>query len=457
MMRANAIAAAVLAMCLASRAALASQAYTDTSDVHACITRNGTTLIATGGGVVVTKDGASRVLTVLDGLPDTRAYALLASADGIWVGTDGGAVLLGERYEAKRTALDTSVRALAFWNGDVLAGTFGRGVADLTTGTSFAPPPDMRVLSLASRDGALEIGTMGGVFRRNGTTYASLSSEPILPAPPAGCTVPTNGLPSNDVNAVVADGQTVWVGTFDRGLARLENGRFRAIEGVDRRIDALALDKKASRLWVGTARGLYAVDGGAGHLIIGGDEVHALAPLDGGGVLAGTSHGALLVRDTVTHVGAKEGVDVSSVTAVLARGEQLLLGTTGGLFVGSGARFERLSVASGHLPDDWVTALAVHDGAVYAGTYNAGVVRLEKNATGWHAQRLGGGYINPAGLTLAGDGSTLYAATMDGLMTSDGRAALVRRDRSALGQDVTGVAVSSLGTFIASRRGLLRL
>lgn len=143
------------------------------------------------------------------------------------------------------------------------------------------------------------------------------------------------------------------------------------------------------------------------------------------------------------------------MTAVQTRGETLYLGTTGGLFVGQEGKLKRLSVASGHLPDDWVTALAIRDDVVYAGTYNAGVVRLDKATGAWHAQRLGGGYVNPAGLTL--DGDTLYVATMDGLLTSTHGSPLATRDRASLGRDVTGIAASPLGTFVASRRGVLKL
>ena len=139
---------------------------------------------------------------------------------------------------------------------------------------------------------------------------------------------------------------------------------------------------------------------------------------------------------------------------MLERDGTLFLGTTGGLFVGSGRRFQRLSVASGHLPDDWVTALASSGDAVYAGAYNPGVVRLE-NKGRWRAHAMGGGFVNPAGLTV--DGDTLYVATMDGLWTSTGGGALARRDRGALGPDVTGIAVSSRGTYVGSRRGILRL
>ena len=275
---------AALGAFLGSRTALASDVYTDTSEVRACITRDGATIAATSGGLVVTRNGAIRVLTVLDGLPDTRTYALLGTPGGMWVGTERGAVELSGRLEVQRSALDASVRALASWNGAVLAGTFGRGVADLTHGTLLATP-DPRVLSLATFGDTLYAGTMSGVVARSGTAFASLTAEPAfglgvdgagvhpsLAAPVAACPVASSGMPSNDVSAVAADDRGAWIGTFERGLARLDETGFHAIAGVDARIDALAIDRKRERVWVGTARGLYAVDGDRGRVVVAGDE-----------------------------------------------------------------------------------------------------------------------------------------------------------------------------------------
>jgi len=460
--------------------------YTDTSDVHACVARGGTTIAATGGGVVVVRGGeVVRTITALDGLPDTRAWAAASSGGSIWIGTDRGvAELSGDRLDVARTAPGAPVRALAFAGDDLLAGTFGRGVARIaprTLATTFVALPDPRVVSLATYGASVYAGTMSGVFAVFGPrgvaepapalagARGALGPAFALTADAAGahassaraaaCAVPSTGMPSNDVSAIAATSSQTLVGTFDAGLARLEDGRFRAVDGVDKRVDAIAV-ASGGDAWIGTARGLFVVPAGSVHGrdtgAAGVDEVHAVAALADGSIVAGTSHGAAIVRDgKASRVGAKEGVTAASVTAVGESNGALLLGTTGGLFIGRPGHFTRLSVASGHLPDDWVTALAVDGGAIYAGTYNAGVVRLTQRDGAWTAERLGGGYVNPAGLAI--HGGTLFAATMDGLLARPlrGDAPLTPRDRAALGRDVTAVAFSPEGAWVASRRGLL--
>jgi len=466
-------AAAVVALSTATTAR--AEVYTDTSDVHACVVRGGATVAATGGGVVVMRDGeVVRTLTALDGLPDTRAWAAAITADAVWIGTDRGvAEIKGDAFDVGRTAPGTAVRALAPApaSGDLVAGTFGRGVATIATrtlATSFVALPDPRVISLATYGGTVYAGTMSGVFTLAG---ARVTSEPAFAltadaggvhaslARVAPCSVPASGMPSNDVSAIATTSAGALVGTFDAGLARLEGGRFRAIDGVDKRVDAIAVEG-GGEAWVGTARGLFAVGAGQIHGrdtgAAGTDEVHAVATLAGGGVIAGTSHGAVIVRGaSVVRIGAKQGLSATSVTAVGEIGGALLLGTTGGLFVGQPDHFVRLSVASGHVPDDWITALAVDGDAVYAGTYNAGVVRLTKRGDSWTSERLGGGYVNPAGVAIH-DG-VLFVATMDGLLTRPlhGDAPLAPQGRAAPGRDVTGIAFSREGAWIASRRGLV--
>lgn len=71
--------------------------------------------------------------------------------------------------------------------------------------------------------------------------------------------------------------------------------------------------------------------------------------------------------------------------------------------------------------------------------------------------KLGGGYVNLAGLTIGGD--FLYAATMDGLLVRSLAAGDTtewkKPAKAALGLDVTGVVVAPDGLWVASRRGLV--
>jgi ligand-binding sensor domain-containing protein len=196
----------------------------------------------------------------------------------------------------------------------------------------------------------------------------------------------------------------------------------------------------------------------------------------------GTARGAAIVRDgQITALGEKRGIPPGAVWAV-AEGPPgtLLLGTSRGLLVGTaesrgvvdhGAPVPAvgdgddaalkdpwllLSMASGDLADDWVTALAARGHTVYVGTYNAGVTRITMDVAGLSAEQLGGGYVNFAGLLVRGH--TLYAATMNGLLVrpAAGEGTWRRAPRAAPGKDVTALAPAGNRIWVASRRGLLR-
>jgi hypothetical protein len=144
-----------------------------------------------------------------------------------------------------------------------------------------------------------------------------------------------------------------------------------------------------------------------------------------------------------------------AVWAIVEQDDRTLwLGTSRGLLARSpDGRWRRLSVSSGHLEDDWVTALAVREQSLWVGTYSGGVTRIALATPRGRARALGGGNVNPGGLALVG--GTLYAATMDGLRarsTTSGTWSILRS--AMLGVDVTAALPAADGLWVASRRGL---
>jgi ligand-binding sensor domain-containing protein len=274
---------------------------------------------------------------------------------------------------------------------------------------------------------------------------------------------PSSGLPSNDVTALARVDDRLYVATYDRGVAVLSAGKWSKLPGVpaDARVDAMLADQKT--LWIGTTRGLLKVDGATTKtfdtsLGLPADEVHALAALGGGKLLVGTAKGIALVDGgKASPMGKKQGLPIDAAWAVAkGPGGALLVGASTGLYVRAPGetKWVRYGVASGELPDDWVTALAVKGDDVFVGTYAAGVARITLGGEGApKSEKLGGGYVNVGGLSIVGD--TLRAATMDGLLvrTLDAKA-WTDDTRLALGVDVTTTLVAPDGLWIASRRGL---
>lgn len=356
--------------------------------------------------------------------PASATFALATLGDRLYVGGLEG--LSSIANGVTRSESDADVRALRVEGDELLAATFGAGVLRLgkTVTTANSVP-----FSQALGDGC--VGTADGVL---------VGAHRFA----------TGGLPSPDIASVAVDGGKIYIGTFDRGLSVLEGGAFRRVEGVDKQINALAIEHGA--VWAGTARGLYRIKGSVVTRYTEADglpsaDVHALVALEGR-VLVGTSRGAAFVGASVEPLGKKQGVTGDAVWAVAERDGELWLGTNAGLFIGKpGKPFRRLSKLTGELNDDWVTALAFQGDRAYVGSYSGGVTELSK---AFAATRLGGGYINPDGLRVL-DGK-LYAATMDGLLVRDG--AFRRVDKGVLGADVTAVMASPKGMIIATRRGL---
>ncbi len=241
------------------------------------------------------------------------------------------------------------------------------------------------------------------------------------------------GLVDSNVSALRADGDDLWVGTWNGGVARwsVSSGQSaafpspafaRSIEVTDRRVwvaaaDGLAWYGKATARWgftdawkglaVAEAAGeLYAGTLGDGLLRLAGDEWQRVsdgelpgkfvtciaAGPDGASVLVGTMTLGLIVVDRAT--GAMRGLDqivpaftARNVTSVLTDAEgRVWIGTYGeGLFLwmpGEGT-VRRFSRVTGEIGDDWVLAMCETPRALYFGTFGAGVAALEKSRGAW--------------------------------------------------------------------------
>ncbi|MFT5429778.1 MAG: ligand-binding sensor domain-containing protein [Myxococcota bacterium] len=417
------------------------------------VIHDGRLVVGTAGGGVF--ELVAGLLHPLGGASavDTMVWSLLSTPSGLVAGTLAGQYLFAAGQWTQRSSDDVRALASGPAHGE-LAGTFGRGLLakDMAEGTmKYVAAVDVR------NDTVCVGGPQGLAVHRDGRGWRHVAEQ---------------GPPSNDISSMVHDGEKLWVGTFDSGLAVFD-GRWRSVVGVDERINGLAIEKTARGpvTWAATARGLVRVEMGRVRRFGRADglqstDVHTVTALRGGGVAAGTSAGLILVKNgTVQLQNGKHGLYVRGVWSIAeGQGKTLWVGTMRGVFHGSRAnrrtgrrRWTRLSVASGHLPDDWVTALAVDSaGAVWAGTYSGGTSRLTRNDDGkWQAEQLGGGWVNVAGLTAVGD--AMYAATMDGLMRWDPAATRWRTiKRAAPGRDVTALVKAPGGLWVSSRRGISR-
>jgi hypothetical protein len=256
------------------------------------------------------------------------------------------------------------------------------------------------------------------------------------------------GLTDGNVAAVHADGDDVWVATWNGGVSRysLSSGDAeafpapatlaRSIEVTDRRVwvgtfEGLAYYSKVSARWAAVERfqspdaskvqalataggSLYAGTLGGGLFRQRGDAweevrdggypgrfITCLAEDRGRSVLLiGTMNLGLLLLDTAT--GAMTRLEdehpeftARNVTAVLAdRGGSIWIGTYGeGLYSWAGGREEvkGFSTRSGEIGDDWVLSACETPRGLYFGTFGGGVSVRESAGGSWRRIGIGDG------------------------------------------------------------------
>jgi ligand-binding sensor domain-containing protein len=423
----------------------------------------GTLYAGTAGGLYRLARGQLEPVTV-DGVAAGVAIAALhADADGdrLWIATTDGLFARAADGTVTRHG-GGDLRALAASGDTVVAAGVADGLVRADRGrlVGFAGAPRELAVAqtIATRGDAVCAGGLAGTWLR--ATADAAWTEVAHRAGP----------PSNDITALAADGDRLWVGTFDRGVAILDRTGWTPItsDQLDARVNAIVVQpraEEASRIWIATANGLSVLDADTPTTVkrigrrdgLPGRGVLSLAVLADGRILAGTSYGAVIVDgDRPTRLGPK-GAELDAVWAVAQdAGGALWLGTTTGLYRGreTDETWRRSSLATGELADDWVTALAVHDDGVYAGTYKGGVTRFAVAADGAvTATPHGDGWINPNGLAF--DGDRLLAATMDGLATRAGDAWTTTAGLP--GRDTTATARIGATLYVGTRRGLTEL
>ena len=409
----------------------------------------------TAGGLYKLRGGTFELVTVETGANDITS--LYGDGKTLWIATTNG--LYTREGSTVRGYGGGDLRRVTMVDGAIVAAGFGGGFVTIDRGR------------LIDYKGAPKIPMAQALTERNGVACAGgLDGFAIRASKTAPWTAvkSASSIPANDVSALAADGDTLWVGTFDHGLARFAKGAWTTVtdKKLDHRINALLVEPRAgqsSRLWVATATGISIVDGKNITELTKADGLPArgalsLALLRDGRVLAGTMHGAAIIGDNARPIalGLKQNLEVKNVWAVAEDSEGYLwLGATTGVYRGKpdDSAWTRYSVATKSLRDDWVMALVPNGDQMFVGTYKGGVTRMDITPTTVTAVQLGDGWINPGGLRV--EGTTLYAATMEGLRTSDLAATTWATSETFTARDTTATARVGARLFIASRRGIV--
>jgi ligand-binding sensor domain-containing protein len=375
------LAASALVAAVPARAAAETRAITAVDDARACaLLASGRLAVATGGGLaIVGPGGARRVLTSLDGLPETRAHAVVEQGDGVWVGTETGAAFVS------------------------LAGGGARVTRSITREVGDAPVQAVHVAA----DGTAYFGTRGaGVFR--------LASPSAAPERLHGAA------PGTRVAAIAELQAATYVAYADGPVARLEGGELRALAGSPTHGQALAAVEGA--LVVGDLEGIFRYEPpGRGSTdgrfrSLSSADARGLASY-GGSLLAATYGDGLEESDAPGRFRAAPGVPPLT-RSVAVRGSSRCVATADGVFVAAGAEpFRRVPLEAEGLPSNDASALAVSDGgAVAVGTFDSGAALW----TGDRFERVPGVDATETINGAAWQGDRLWLATVHGLVRVDG-------------------------------------
>ncbi|MBL8012105.1 MAG: hypothetical protein JNJ64_15970 [Flavobacteriales bacterium] len=231
--------------------------------------REGNMLLATNDyGLNIFKGERFLNLLEQDGLLDQQVWAVLEDRSGrIWFGTDGGVSILDPRVQGTgmiknlQTVRTSRVRVLAEdASGNVWVGSETNGLVELDP-VAFqpVPHPDLDVLIPRGKVTALAVGQPGELYVGTITGLRRYATG----APPMVYTE-EDGVPTTPVTALYRDDRgTIWVGSKDKGITRIDNGRAQRID-LGRSVSPTAFVQDGQgRIWVGTrSQGLLVLTDG---------------------------------------------------------------------------------------------------------------------------------------------------------------------------------------------------
>jgi signal transduction histidine kinase/ligand-binding sensor domain-containing protein len=218
-------------------------------------------------GVSRYQNGRFRNFTSADGLPQALVTAIYQERNGrLWVATHGGLATYHDgRFSTEGMPNFPQSPVQAIYQEQIGGLWFGgRSGAFKFENNHIEPFPNAGIAPVdvhtiaQTRDGDLWFGGSNGLFQLHNGTVIQWSEK--------------NGLGSNNVWSLYADKDgTLWIGTFDGGLARLKDQRITRYTTSNGLFDDgvyQILDDGLGSLWMSCSRGIYRV---------GKDELKELA------------------------------------------------------------------------------------------------------------------------------------------------------------------------------------
>jgi hypothetical protein len=314
-------------------------------------------------------------------LPDPHVLSIAISGASAYVGTPLGVVEFRDGRKSRNLAEGYFARSLEADEESLAVGTEDEGI--ITVPLSQKPaagefPMKTAVARIFRLDG-VRYALAGSLFR-SGTPAANWA--PVL-TPEKGVLTDRNVASLN----IAHDGR-IWVGYFDRGLdvadAAFENVRHFEDEHLFC-INRIAEEPGGARTAVATANGLVMMDPSlAVRQVLGrkdgllADHVTDVLFRPGGMVIATPAGLSLVGAGGVRGLYVLQGLVNNHVYSLAAAGDRIAAGTLGGLsLLDRDAVTVSYTTANSGLKHNWISALARVGDDWFAGTYGAGIMRLD--------------------------------------------------------------------------------
>ncbi len=232
----------------------------------------------------------------------------------------------GAQSLTRRSGLPSdAITALAWQDGALWVGSIaGLGRWDAARGATRTvefPLTEHHILALTTHEGALWVGTMDGVAQLTGNSWQTWQQGDA-------------GLASDWVTSLAPHGGALVAGSYGGGVLRWGGEQWEPVgTNAPRQITALA--SEGERLWAGTPRGLWRLEGGAWQpepLPIPSVGITALQISGNNALWVGSDAGLFHRRAD----GAWERVLAEPITALGGDGDQVLAATEAGALYSMG-------------------------------------------------------------------------------------------------------------------------
>jgi ligand-binding sensor domain-containing protein len=415
------------------------------------------------GGVL--HDRAGQLEELAEELPDPQVLSLEVAEGAAYVGTPLGVVEFRDGWRQRTLADGYFARALAKRGGVLYVGTEDEGVVEVPLEArpgrrmpADGEAPNFPVQRLANLEGEAYAVGPSAVYRYR----ADRRWSEVLRAGEAV-------LADRNVASLAWSGGRLWVGYFDRGLDVVDASMEHAVHHESDAlfcINRIVADPERARTAVATANGLVLFDsGGQPRQVIGrkdgllSDHVTDVAFREGGMVVATPAGLSVVDGGGVRSLYVFHGLVNNHVYTVAAREKEIVAGTLGGMSLLEGDTVRaNYTTANSHLKHNWITALLRVGDEWFAGTYGAGVARLDASGE-WRAfaDLKDGLVINPN--AMAASGGLIYAGSLDrGLFVFDRSNGRWSNTTAGLpSKNVTAIATAGGYVYIGTDNGLVRM